>query len=94
MGEGEFEGAIVGLSSNSAELRLHFELDLLTNLKFNLSVVSDELSLRDFYGKVVERLNSHPSTCNVRFTALPSEVDGYFQAALHLGAEMGGGSKK
>ncbi len=94
MGEGEFEGAIIGLSSNSAELRLHFELDLLTNLKLNLSDVSDELSLRDFYGKVVERLSSHPSTCNVRFKALPSEVDCYFQAALHLGAEMDGGSKE
>jgi adenylate cyclase len=93
MGEGEFEGAIIGLSPKSAEVRLHVELELLTNLKLNLSYVSDELSLKDFYGKVVERLNTQPSMYQVRFTALPAEVDGYFQAALHLGAEVNGRSK-
>ncbi len=85
MGEKKFEGAIVRLSHKSAELRLQFAVELLTNLKLNLTNVTEELSYRDFYGKVVERFDTDPSTCNVRFTALPSEVDGYFQASLYLG---------
>jgi adenylate cyclase len=88
MGAGEFEGAIIRLSRKSAELRVQFPLELLINLKINLSMVSEELFHKDFYGKVIESFDTDPSTCSVRFTALPSEIDGYFQAALHQVAEV------
>jgi len=87
-GEGEFEGTIVRLSGKSAELRLQFEVDLLTNLRLNLSEVGEDLSRRDFYGKVVERLDTDSVTYDVHFTALPSEIDSYFQAALHQVTDM------
>ncbi|UCH08214.1 MAG: adenylate/guanylate cyclase domain-containing protein [Deltaproteobacteria bacterium] len=90
MGERELEGAIIRLSRKSAELRLQFGLELLINLKLNLLNVTEELSSKDFYGKVVANLEADPSTCDVqlRFTALPSEIDGYFQAALHQVMEL------
>ncbi|MDB4444037.1 adenylate/guanylate cyclase domain-containing protein [bacterium] len=88
MGEGELEGTIVRLSRKSAELRLPFTLELLTNLKLNLSDVGEELSNRDFYGKVMTRFNPDTGTCDVQFTALPLEIDSYFQAALHQVTEI------
>jgi adenylate cyclase len=86
MGQGEFTGAILRLSRKSTELRLQTALDMLTNLKLNLVDVSEELSRKDFYGKVVQRSNTEQNVCTVRFTALPPGIDGYFQAALDQGA--------
>jgi len=84
-GHGEPTGAILRLSRKSGEFRLQTPLDLLTNLKLNLVDVSEELSRKDFYGKVVKRSNTEPTVCSVRFTALPPGIDGYFQAALAQG---------
>ena len=86
MGEGEFGGAILRLSRRSGELCLGTSLDPLSNLKLNLVDVSEELSRKDFYGKVVECSDTDPNTCTVQFTALPPGIDGYFQAALVQGA--------
>jgi adenylate cyclase len=86
LGLGELTGAILRLSRKSGELRLQSPPELLTNLKLNLVDVSEELSRKDFYGKVVGRSNTEPSVCSVRFTALPPGIDGYFQAALGQGA--------
>lgn len=86
VGHGELTGAILRLSRKSGEFRLQTPLDLLTNLKLNLVDVSEELSRKDFYGKVVKSSNTEPTVRSVQFTALPPGIDGYFQAALAQGA--------
>ena len=85
-GEREFTGRILRLSRASGEMRLQTALDLLTNLKLNLSKVADELSRKDFYGKVVGYADADQNIYTVRFTALPLAIDGYFQAAIDQGA--------
>jgi len=94
LGMGELTGTILRLSRKSGELRLQTPPELLTNLKLNLVDVSEELSRKDFYGKVVGRSNTEPSVCSVRFTALPPGIDGYFQAALGQGAQEDGTSQR
>jgi class 3 adenylate cyclase/PAS domain-containing protein len=84
--EGELAGAILRLSRKSGEVRLQTQLDLLTDLKLNLSSVSDDLSQWDFYGKVVAHSETEKSVCTVRFTGLPPAVDAYFQASIDQGA--------
>jgi class 3 adenylate cyclase/HAMP domain-containing protein len=88
-GQGEFTGAILRLSRRSGQLRLQIPLEPFTNLKFNLLEVAEELSRRDFYGKVVGCSDIEPDICSVRFTALPPGIDGYFQATLDQGARQG-----
>ncbi|MFC1534633.1 adenylate/guanylate cyclase domain-containing protein [Thermodesulfobacteriota bacterium] len=87
-GEGQFKGMLLRLSRKAAELNLQFEVELLTNLRLNLSSVAEGLSHKDFYGKVVERSHIDSNTYNVQFTALPPEIDSYFQAALHQVTEI------
>ncbi len=74
------KGAIVRLSKNSAEMILNEPLKILSNLKMNLVDVDEKLSTRDFYGKVVKHAEEQRSTQLVRFTAVPPEIDAYFQA--------------
>jgi adenylate cyclase len=93
MDEGAFTGTILRLSRRSGELRLKTSLEPLNNLKLNLVGVSEELSRKDFYAKVVERSPGDPNTFAVQFTALPPGIDGYIQAALNQGAEEGGDSQ-
>jgi hypothetical protein len=49
----------------------------------NLDHVSEKLSVRDFYGKVIKHLPGNGSSHVIRFTSIPPEVDAYFQAHLH-----------
>jgi len=74
------KGAIVRLSRNSAEMILNQPLKILSNLKMNLVDVDEKLSARDFYGKVVKQAEEQMTPQLVRFTAVPPEVDAYFQA--------------
>jgi hypothetical protein len=55
-------------------------LELLTNLKMNIGDVDEKLSTRDFYRKVIERLEEIGYTHVVCFTSVPPEVDAYFQS--------------
>ncbi|UCH08532.1 MAG: adenylate/guanylate cyclase domain-containing protein, partial [Deltaproteobacteria bacterium] len=87
MGEGVFAGTILRLARKSGELRLQAEVEPLTNLKLNLVDVSEELSSKDFYGKVMVQSDDDTKVFSVRFTALPPGIDGYFQAAIGLGAQ-------
>lgn len=73
-------GAIVRLSKNSAEMILSEPLKILSNLKMNWVDVDEKLSTRDFYGKVVKHAGEQMTPQLVRFTAVPPEVDAYFQA--------------
>jgi adenylate cyclase len=86
--EGLFKGIIVELSRKAADLRLEFELEPLTNLKLNLVDVGEELRNKDFYGKIIRKSATKPDIYDVQFTALPSEIDSYFQAALHQVTEI------
>jgi hypothetical protein len=61
-------------------------LNPLTNLKFNLANVTEELARQDFYGKVVAGSEKDPDLYTVTFTSLPPGVDGYMQAVISHGA--------
>jgi len=78
----EFEGSVVRLSKNCAEITLCGPISVLTNLKMNLGDVDEKLSARDFYGKVIEPPGKKGATQLIRFTSVPLEVDAYFQAHL------------
>ena len=92
MGEGVFAGTILRLARKSGEMRLQAEVEPLTNLKLNLVDVSEELSSKDFYGKVMKHSEKDTKVSVVHFTALPPGIDGYFQAAVGLGAQERRGS--
>jgi len=74
------EGLVVRLSKKSAEIASEEPVELLTNLKMNLGDVYEELAVKDFYGKVMERLGENGNSYLVRFTSVPPEVVSYFQA--------------
>jgi hypothetical protein len=48
----------------------------------NLENVTEELAAKDFYGKIIEPEGKSTQAQMVRFTSVPPEVDGYFQAHL------------
>lgn len=89
VGGGDYPGSILRLSRKSGELRLQTPPEPLTNIKINLTNVSEDLSHKDFYGKVVECSETESNVCRVSFTALPPGIDGYFQAVLSQGAKKG-----
>jgi adenylate cyclase len=80
VGEKSLEGFVVKLSKKSAELALDGPVDLFTNLKMNLGSVSEELAVKNFYGKVIERSAKDGHSYVVRFTLVPPEVVSYFLA--------------
>ena len=80
IGKGEQEGAILRLSSISAEIRLKSALEPLSNLKLNLSDVSDDLSEKDFFGKIIKDPLKKKRGRILRFTSVPPEIRAYFQA--------------
>lgn len=80
VGKKGLEGSVVRLSEKTAVIALEEPLELLTNLKMNIGDVDEKLSTRDFYGKVVERLEEIEHTHVVYFTSVPPEVDAYFQS--------------
>lgn len=73
---------LIRLSRKAADLSCDTELEPYANVKLNLDKVSEELQGRDFYAKVIRQVEGEPAMYHVRFTALPSEIDGAFQAAL------------
>jgi len=80
VGKKGLEGFIVRLSKTWAEITLGEPVEMLTNLKMNLGDVDENLSVRDFYGKVIKRSEEKEQTHVVHFTSVPPEVDAYFQA--------------
>ena len=87
VGGKELEGSVVRLSKNCAEIALSRPVSVLSNLKMNLGDVDENLSARDFYGKVIEHSKGNGQTHIVRFTSVPPEVDSYFQAFRQHAAE-------
>ena len=74
------EGLVVKLSKKSAEIAFDGPLEILTNIKMNLRNVYEELAVKNFYGKVMDRLGKNRYSYLVRFTSIPPEVVSYFQA--------------
>ena len=60
-------------------------LDLLTNIKMNLSDVPEDLSSKDFYGKVIETAGEARNQYRIRFTSASPEIAAYFQALRQYG---------
>jgi hypothetical protein len=63
-------------------MRLQMDHDLFTNMKFNLSEATKELSCKDCYGKVIGVADTKNGIHTVRFTSLPPAVEDYFQAVI------------
>jgi len=81
-----WDGLIVRLSKNCAEIALNASFEPMTNLKMNLRGVDEQLSVSDFYGKVVGQSEEDGQQYLVRFTSVPSEIGAYFQAHLQFAA--------
>jgi adenylate cyclase len=80
IGERGVEGFIVKLSRSAAEIALNRSLELFTDMKMNLKDVYEELTTKDFYGKVTAQILKDENNYLIRFTSLPPEVTAYFQA--------------
>jgi hypothetical protein len=53
---------------------------MMTNVKMNLVGVDENLSFRDFYGKVVKCSKENGPTYVIHFTSVPPEINAYFNA--------------
>ncbi len=84
-GKKRFQGQVMRLSKTWVEIVLDRAVEILTNLKMNLEDVDDNLSVRDFYGKVMRQSGIDDKTYVVHFTSLPPEIDAYFQALRRHG---------
>lgn len=82
IGKKGLTGTISQLSEKRAVISLDEMLEPLTNLKMNLAEVAHKLSVRDFYGKVIERSDRKKPIHVIRFTYVPPEVDAYFHAHI------------
>jgi adenylate cyclase len=86
IGKKGLQGSMVRLAKNCAEIMLGGPVDELTNLKMNLEDVDENLSAKDFYGKVVRKTGENVKTHLVHFTSVPPSIDAYFQAFRKLAA--------
>ena len=84
IGKKGLQGSMVRLAKNCAEIVLGDPVDELTNLKMNLGDVEENLSAKDFYGKVVRKTGEDEKTHLVHFTSVPPSIDAYFQAFRQL----------
>jgi len=82
IGMKRLQGSVIRLSKNCAEITLEEPIRILTNLKMNLVDVDENLSSKDFYGKVVDDSGENKANQVVHFTSIPPEVDAYYQALL------------
>ena len=73
-------GFVLEISKNCANIALSAPVEVLANLKMNLADVDENLSSRDFYGKVTKGSGEKQQIHEVHFTSVPPEVDSYFQA--------------
>jgi adenylate cyclase len=79
-GKRGFDGSVIRLSKKGAEIVLDRPVEILKNLKLNLKDVDENLSIKHFYGKVIEYKDNKKKLHVVRFTSVPPEVDAYFQS--------------
>ena len=80
VGKKGLKGSVMKLSRKCAQITLSETIKVLTNIKMNLEDVDEELGSKHFYGKVIKRSEESEHIHMVRFTAVPPEVNAYFQA--------------
>ena len=90
VGKKWLEGSVIRLSKNCAEINTESPLEMMTNLKMNLINVEEELSSRDFYGKVIKGPEKKEQHQLVHFTSVPPEVSSYFHAFRRHAAKAQG----
>jgi len=88
VGKKELEGFVIRLSKKCGEIVLDGPVEILTNLKMNLRDVDENLMIKDFYGKIIEKSGQKERIHLVRFTSVPSEVDAYFQSHRQHSAKL------
>ena len=80
IGKNDLPGSVVRLAKNCAVISMGDAVDVMTNIKMNLADVDENLSAKDFYGKVVRKTGENGKNHEVHFTSVPPEIDAYFQA--------------
>ena len=94
VGQSRLEGSILRLSKHGADITFSDPIDLWANLKLNLREVDDQLSVRGFYGKVLDKASTDEHTYWVSFTSMPPDISAYFQACRqYAAARSSGGSR-
>jgi adenylate cyclase len=76
----QLDGSVIRLSKKCAEILLDKPAEMLANLKMNLKDVDENLADKYFYGKVIEYAGTDEKISLIRFTAVPPEIDAYFQS--------------
>ena len=75
MGASGLDGERVSVPSHDlAAVVLH----QFSDLKMNLRGVYEELAVKDFYGKVTDKIGKDGYRYQLRFTSIPLEVTSYF----------------
>jgi class 3 adenylate cyclase/HAMP domain-containing protein len=87
VGKEHIRGLVLRLSEKGAEIELAAPLELLTNIRMNLTDVTEALASKDFYGKIIECTNKDRHQYIIRFTSVSPEVSAYFQALRQYGTK-------
>jgi adenylate cyclase len=88
VGKKGLQGSVIRLAKNCAEIALGGSVGEMSNLKMNLEDVGENLSAKDFYGKVVRKSGENAKTHMVYFTSVPPLIDAYFQAFRQLAEDI------
>ena len=82
----KLEGDFSAISLRGGVLNHDGEIKPYTNIKLNLANVSDDLKYISFYGKVMgpHGSGSNSRAHDVRFTAMPPEINAFIQAAIMM----------
>jgi hypothetical protein len=75
------EGSLVRVGRSCAELEAGDPPGAFADVRLSLAAAGEALGARDFYGKVL----AVGSPALVRFTAVPPEVEAYFEALRRRG---------
>lgn len=89
MGKNRIPCTLIGLSGKGALIQMPTPLEPMINIKLNLLEAPKRLTSKDFYGKVIDVQKKEEFLHQIRFTAVPGELDAYFQALLQYGTEPG-----
>ena len=87
----QLEGSVIRLSKKGAEILLDGPVEILANLKMNLRDVDENLANKYFYGKVIQNTGKREKIYLIRFTAVPPEIDAYFQSHRQHSAKLTSG---
>jgi class 3 adenylate cyclase/CheY-like chemotaxis protein len=82
IGDQEYKGSFVALSSKSAAVKAPMDVPALTNLKLHVRSTNGQWIPGDLYGKVLEAEPPSGATFVVHFTSSPPEVETFVKATL------------